>query len=127
VWREQLRAHDLPKRAPARGVGHPDHGGACVIDDSVRDGSGRERSVMLLQEFARDLWGGDDHRGDSTKAEGHEGTMGFGQVSEGAVWLLAEEVETADERQRARPWREVKTDMHEQVEEADGEEGEQKP
>jgi hypothetical protein len=120
VWREQLRAHDLPKRAPARGVGHPDHGGASVIDDGVRHGSGRERSVMLLKEFARDLWGGDD-------LLIHEGSMGFGEVSEGAVWLLAEEVETADERQRARPWREVKTDMYEEVEEADGEEGEQKP
>jgi len=88
---------------------------------------GGEESVVLLQELAGDFRGGDDHRGDGAQAQGHERAMDLGEVSEGVVWLVAEEVEASDEWQRAGAWRQAAACMGEKVQEVDGEDGDDEP
>jgi hypothetical protein len=88
---------------------------------------GGEDGVVLLQEFAGDVRGGDDHSGDRAHAQGHERTMDLGEVGERAVWLVAEEVEVSDEWQRAGTWREAAACVGEKVQEVDGEDGDDEP
>jgi hypothetical protein len=52
--------------------------------------------------------------------------MDLGEVGERAVWLVAEEVEAADEWQRAGTWREAAC-VGEKVQEVDGEDGDDEP
>jgi hypothetical protein len=129
VRREELPGHDLPEGAPARrGVGQPHHGAPGVGADGVRHGPRGEGGVMPLQELARDVRGGRDHRGDRAQAEGHERAVDLREAREGAVRLVAEEVEVADEGQRARPRWEAAASMRSETEEVDGgEEGGEKP
>lgn len=92
------------------------------VDNGVRHGPRREDGVVPLQELARDLRGGRDHRGDGPEAEGHERAVDLGEAREGAVRLVTEEVEAADEGQRARPGWEAAACVCSEVEEGDGEE-----
>jgi hypothetical protein len=53
--------------------------------------------------------------------------VSLGEAGEGAVRLVADEVEAADERQREWSWREAAARVGEEVQEIDGEEGEDEP
>jgi hypothetical protein len=88
---------------------------------------GGEDGVVLLHELAGDIRRGDDHRGDRAQAQGHERAMDLGEVGEGAVWLVAEEVEASDEWQRAGTWREAAACVDEKIQEVDGENGDDEP
>jgi len=103
VRREELLAHNLSERAPARRVvGQPDDGALGMVADGVGHKPRREDGVVLLQELAGDFRGGRDDRGDRAQAEGHERAVELGEARKGAVRLVTEEVEVADKGQRAR-------------------------
>jgi hypothetical protein len=53
--------------------------------------------------------------------------VSLGEAGEGAVRLVADEVEAADEWQRERSWREAAARVGEEVQEVDGEEGGDEP
>jgi hypothetical protein len=95
-----------------------------VVTGGVGGGPGGEDGVVLLQELACDVRRGDDHRGDRAQAERHERAIRLGEAGERAVWLVAEQVEAADERERVGSRREAAAGLCEEVEEVDGEEGE---
>jgi hypothetical protein len=70
-----------------------------VAHGVVHEPAGQD-SVVLLKDLAGGIRRGGDHRGDRAQTEGHERTVSLGKAGEGAVRLVADEVETADEWKR---------------------------
>ena len=100
VRREQLGAHDLAQRAPARRVGQPDRRVPGVGAGGVRHGPPvAEDGVVPLQDLPGGGRGGGHHRGHRAQAEGHERAVRLGEPGQGAVRLVTEQVEAADDGQ----------------------------